>query len=101
MAATSRGPVFSRFQRIAVVLLTGGLTIGGLALAGKPTGGGGGGGKAKPAISVSATSLGFGEVNVGATSSSQSVSVKNTGSASLTFTSSGIPASPWSLSDRL
>jgi lysophospholipase L1-like esterase len=84
MAATSRRPVFSRFQRIAVVLLVGGLTIGGLALAGKPSGGGG---KAKPAISVSPTSLAFGEVNVGATSSSQPVLVKNTGTADLKFTS--------------
>lgn len=86
MAATSRRPVISRFQRIAVVLLAGGLTIGGLALAARP-GGGGGGGKAKPAISVSSASLAFGEVNVGATSAGQSVVVTNTGTADLKFTS--------------
>jgi lysophospholipase L1-like esterase len=87
MAATSRRPLISRLQRIAVILLAGGITIGGLALAARPGGGGGGGGKAKPAISVSPTSLAFGEVNVGSTSPGQSVSVKNTGTADLKFTS--------------
>jgi len=83
MAATSRRPVFSRFQRIAVVLLVGGLTMGGLAVAGKPSGGGG---KAKPAISVSPTSLAFGEVNVGATAA-LSLAVTSSGTANLTISS--------------
>jgi lysophospholipase L1-like esterase len=84
MAATSRRPVLSTFQRLAVVLLVGGLTIGGLALAGKPSGGGG---KTKPAISVSPTSLAFGDQAVNTTSVAKPVTITSSGTASLIINS--------------
>jgi lysophospholipase L1-like esterase len=84
MAATSRRPVLSTFQRLAVVLLVGGLTIGGLALAGKPSGGGG---KTKPAISVSPTSLAFGDQAVNTTSVAKTVTITSSGTASLIINS--------------
>jgi len=65
-------------------MLAGGLTIGGLALAAKPSGGGGGGGKAKPAITASPTSLAFGEVNVGS-AKALSLTVISSGTANLTI----------------
>jgi lysophospholipase L1-like esterase len=93
MTTKSSGLRFSKVQRTAVLLLSGTLALGGLALAARPGGGGGGGGgkTAKPAISVSPTSLSFGEIVVATPSAAQSVSVKNSGKATLNI--SGITIS--------
>ena len=83
MAAKSGGARFFELKRLAIAVLVGALTVGGLALAAKPVGGGGG--KAKPAISVSPTSLAFGEVNVGSTTGPLTVTVTSSGTANLTI----------------
>jgi hypothetical protein len=101
MTAKSNGSRFSRVQRLAVLLLAGAVTIGGLALAAKPSGGGGGGGgggkTAKPAISVSPSSLSFGEVNVGSTSSPLTVTVTSSGTADLTVSGVSSSGSPFTI----
>ena len=97
MTAKSNGSSFSTAQRIAVLLLAGALTIGGLALAAKPSGGGGGGGKAKPAVSVSPTNLAFGEVNIGTTGGPLPVTVTSSGSLDLSITSVGVSGAPFSI----
>ena len=83
MAAKSGGARFFELKRLAIAVLMGALTVGGLALAAKPVGGGGG--KAKPAISVSPTTLAFGEVNVDSTSGPLTVTVTSSGTANLTI----------------